>query len=212
MTNCVFSGNTASEGGGIYNNTLLLYLTNCILVNNTASNNGGGINTYSGSLMVTNCTFNGNKANNCGGGIIGYCSLEVTNCILWGDSATTGSEIFNIYGITTFNQCNIRGCDIQGSGGSAQWNPAMGNDCGGNIVADPQFVNATNPAGPDGLWRTSDDGLILLGSSPCINKGTDFGVLPTDILGNPRVGAPDIGAYEYQSILNAGVRNWTFYR
>jgi len=37
----------------------------------------------------------------------------------------------------------------------------------------------------------------LLSTSPCINAGTDVG-LTEDYAGNPIIGAPDIGAYEYQ--------------
>jgi hypothetical protein len=61
-------------------------------------------------------------------------------------------------------------------------------------------VDAVNPAGPDGLWRTGDDGLRLQTGSPCIDAGLAAGAPLTDILGNPRVGAPDIGAYEFFTI------------
>ena len=53
-------------------------------------------------------------------------------------------------------------------------------------------------AGADGSWRTRDDGLRLLSGSPCIDAGTSVGAPTTDILGNPRTGMPDIGAYEFQ--------------
>jgi len=130
----------------------------------------------------------------------------VTDCILWGDSATNGPEVYVAGGKLT-----SRNCDIQGSGGSgAQWNPALGTDGGGNIMADPLFVNALNPAGADGLGRTADDGLALSAASPCINAGLATGAPAQDILGRPRDTTPDIGAYEYQTPKNTTAM-WTDY-
>jgi len=63
------------------------------------------------------------------------------------------------------------------------------------VVGDPRCVNpdvssATN-YGVDADWR-------LLATSPAINKGVnDANVSPTDKGGNTRVGAPDLGAYEF---------------
>jgi hypothetical protein len=182
VTNCTFSENSAGVGGGMYN--------------------------VSASPTVTNCTFTSNTASNSGGGGMcnGNASPTVTNCILWGNSATLGPEVYKSGGNPTF-----RHCDIQGSGGSgAQWNPALGTDGGGNIMANPQFVDAAVPAGPDGLWRTGDDGLALLAGSPCIDAGAAVGAPATDILGHPRVGPPDIGAYEYQAP-DSGVGQWILY-
>lgn len=56
----------------------------------------------------------------------------------------------------------------------------------GNIQADPLFKNKAN-------YDYS-----LVSNSPAINAGIDVG-LTSDILGNPIIGSPDIGAYEYIS-------------
>jgi hypothetical protein len=55
----------------------------------------------------------------------------------------------------------------------------------GSLTSDPLFVNA------------SSYDFHLQPSSPAINAGIDVGVA-LDRDGNPRVGAPDIGAYEFQ--------------
>jgi hypothetical protein len=202
VTNCTFTNNTANGtygcGGGMLNSTSLT-VTNCTFTNNTAGYGGGGgmYNESSSSSTVTNCTFTNNAAwDGWGGGMYNsYASPTVTNCILWNSSATTGAQVYNDSGTPTFKYC-----DIEGSGASgAQWNTALGTDGGGNIMADPLFAIAASPAGPDGIPRTSDDGLRLLVGSPCIDAGTTDGAPTTDILGNPRVGLPDIGAYEYQT-------------
>jgi hypothetical protein len=126
-------------------------------------------------------------------------SPHVANSIFWDNSAPSGAEIFKGSGTPTFSHC-----DIKGSGGSgASWDSALGADAGGNIGTHPRFVAPATPAGPDGLWRTRDDGLRLRSDSPCIG-GADPAVAPgNDTLGFPRGSAPDIGAYEYYPIVPA---------
>jgi hypothetical protein len=120
-------------------------------------------------------------------------SPTVTNCIFWDNTAPSGAEIAKDYETPTF-----RHCDIKGSGGSgASWNPALGADSGGNIMANPRFTAPATPVGPDGLWRTRDDGLRLRSDSPCIGAADPAVAPQKDILGLPRKTAPDIGAYEF---------------
>ena len=58
-----------------------------------------------------------------------------------------------------------------------------------DIYTDPLFVNAS------GLFNTPTD-FKLQSTSPCINAGADVG-LTTDYNGDPVIGLPDIGAYEF---------------
>ncbi|HFA49180.1 MAG TPA: T9SS type A sorting domain-containing protein, partial [Bacteroidetes bacterium] len=60
-------------------------------------------------------------------------------------------------------------------------------------TGDPLFENAS------GTFSEPED-FKLTASSPAINAGTNVG-LTTDYAGNPIVGTPDIGAYEFQSPL-----------
>jgi len=205
VTNCTFSGNTANSGGGggMYNIYSSPTLTNCTFSGNSAGWGGGGMSNSSSSPTVTNCTFSGNTAGNFGGGMYNGRAMyydsgsspTVANCIFWDDTAPSGAEIYNNIGTPTFSHC-----DIKGSGGSGPlWNPALGVDGGGNIMANPRFVAPFAPAGPDGLWRTNDDGLRLQSDSPCIGAADPAVAPETDILGLPRGSAPDIGAYEFAS-------------
>ena len=217
VTNCTFSGNRATGihyengyGGGMYNESSSPTVTNCAFSGNTASTSdlivggggGGGMLNSGGSPTVTNCTFSGNTAslNGHGGGMYnGNSSPDVTNCIFWDNAALFGAEVYKGDGTPSF-----RHCDIKDSGGSgASWNPALGADGGGNMDADPRFVAPATPAGPDGLWRTRDDGLRLQSDSPCIGAADPAAAPATDILGLPRGTAPDIGAYEYWAIIPA---------
>jgi hypothetical protein len=86
-----------------------------------------------------------------------------------------GSDPNRIYNITTqeFNS-------VDGNNGDV---------ITGNLDDDPMFVDPSNPAGPDGIYWTADDGYMLNTGSPAINAGVDVGL--------PYLGsAPDIGAYE----------------
>jgi hypothetical protein len=61
----------------------------------------------------------------------------------------------------------------------------------------PTFVSCILNADPKFVGKDSLD-FRLKSTSPAINTGKSNGVL-FDILGNPRTGNPDIGAYEYQN-------------
>ena len=101
-------------------------------------------------------------------------SPTLTNCILWGDSAPTGPEIFN-YGTSS---PTVSYSDVQGG-----WS---GID---NINADPLFADA--------------DGRLSPGS-PCIDAGNNSAVtVITDLDGNPRIVgiAVDMGAFEVGPIV-----------
>jgi parallel beta-helix repeat protein len=54
-TNCIITGNTAQRGGGMYNSGTSPILTNCTFSGNTASMSVGGIYNYSSNPTLTNC-------------------------------------------------------------------------------------------------------------------------------------------------------------
>lgn len=194
ITNCKFIGNDAGgdgDGGGISLDEVTsdTVITNCLFIGNSARN-GGGMDIGYGTAQLINCTFSGNSANYGGGIHFFYLdATTITNTIVWGNSAAVeGNEI----NIADFNPSNptFSYCDIAGSGGSAGWNTAMGNDGGGNIDADPLFADAAN------------DALQLLSGSPCINTGDNSAVpagITIDLDENARIvdGTVDMGAYEY---------------
>ena len=159
MTNCTVSGNKAVNGGGAFNSSATLTMMNCAVSGNKASYFGGGVASYSGSLTMMDCTISGNSAwspggavlndfsatltmTNCtisrnssheGGGFVynaNNAKLTITNSILWANSAPTEPEIRRQSGAIT-----IRNSDVQGG------IPSGVTDGGGNINADPLFVN-----------------------------------------------------------------------
>jgi len=129
------------------------------------------------------------------GGAI-YCyssSLKLNNCILWGDSASSGSEI---YARDSGSSCRLNYCCVDNSAGAYGGNGTI-NESSNCIHSDPQFVDA---AGGD--YHLKD-------TSPCIDAG-DNSLVPSgvdkDLDGNQRIvdgnndgtSIVDIGAYEYQ--------------
>jgi len=105
----------------------------------------------------------------------------LVNCILWGDSAPNGPEIYN----DGSSSPAMTYSDIQGwSGGGT-----------GNLARDPQFVApiaASSAPTTTGNYR-------LRFNSPAVDAGNNLSVIvATDLAGNPRImnGAVDMGAYE----------------
>ncbi|MEN6627100.1 MAG: choice-of-anchor Q domain-containing protein [Candidatus Sumerlaeia bacterium] len=221
ITNSVFCGNLAiggeyagpGMGGAIYNEGRLT-LTNCTLFSNKAGGGspswtvvpggrngpdivygqpgpayGGALYSHGGAVYVTNCIFWDN----------------VDQYVLWG-VLHYASAIQNDSATMIYKNNDIEGC--RGSGSTWKW--SYGGDGGGNFELDPWFVNQANPAGPDGIWMTTDDGLRLRSNSLCINHGTNTGAPTTDILGKARISIVDMGSYEFQYGNAAG--QWALYR
>ncbi len=187
VTNCIFRTNSsANVGGGMYNdNGTVPIVANCLFIGNTAVFGGGMRNGISAPTLI-NCTFIANVAEE--GGAM-YSSVEnptVTNCIMWNNKP---DEIVDASGAET----TVSNSDVQG-----------GYEGGGNIDADPLFVQNPNP-GPDGEWGTEDDDfgdLRLRPGSPCIDSADNSAVspdetdldddgdtdepIPLDLDGNPR--------------------------
>ena len=189
LTNVIFSSNTANrDGGGMFNeNGSNPTLTNVIFSSNTANRDGGGmLNKDSSSPTLTNVTFSGNTANNGGGMRNLNSNPTLRNVIIWGNTAPNNPGMFNEGSTPTITHSNVQGC-----GGSSAWQTACGTNGGGNIDANPLFVDP------------GAGNLRLQAGSPAINRGNNAFVpsgVTTDLAGQPRIvgGTVDMGAYEYQ--------------
>jgi hypothetical protein len=204
VSNCVLTGNSATQdGGGAYNGTLNnctltgnshgaygCTLNNCTLVGNSDDSAGGGANWST----LNNCTLTGNRGWTGGGAL--DCTLN--DCTLTGSSA-----VYSGGGVSggTLNNCIVyyNNCP----GGGANWDvfprlpqslnyccttPLLGSGTG-NFTNAPLFVDL---AGGD---------LRLQRNSPCVNAGNNaYAVGATEVAGRPRIvaGTVDVGAYEYQ--------------
>jgi hypothetical protein len=208
LLNVAFRGNGR---GGMRNYDSTSSLTNVLFSGNRAgSGYGGGFYNWGGSAVMTNVTFNGNFAHYRGGAIYNNSSaLELTNCILWSNTAQVdpaSANVYNLNGETAFTSSLIHHSD--GSGGLT-WGTATYNsiDRGGNIDADPLFVSATDPM----ATPTTAGNNRLRSGSPAVDAGSNLpfesggpahGVL-TDLAGFMRLSGPafDLGAYELNDSL-----------
>ncbi len=199
LTDVVFSGNQANEGGGLANWSSFATLMNVSFSGNHAGSNGGGMLNVVSSPTLTNVSFSGNQANSIGGGIYneGNSNPTLTNTIVWNNNA--GSFGYQIYNTTSTPV--ISNSDIQGSGGSGSgWVTPLGTDGGGNIDADPLFLTPVDP-----LTAPTTAGDLHLGvGSPAVDAGANGACPATDLEGNLRpidgdldgAAVCDMGAYE----------------
>jgi hypothetical protein len=188
-----FLENAAWRGGGIYSDGSSPTLFNVLFWANEAvgyNSLGGGMYNRGNMPVLINVTFSANIADDgSGGGMNNFNSgPQITNVILWGNSAVTaGDEINNVSSAPS-----IANSIIENSGGSgAAWDTGLGSDGGGNIDADPMFKN------------TAIGDLHIYSPSPAVEAG-DNSALPggttIDLDHYPRVYGVfvDIGAYEVQ--------------
>ncbi len=163
LTNCAFTGNNAHSGGGLYNDFSSPTIFNSTFSANTTKYAGCGLFNDESNPTLTNCNISNNTSMFSRGGIrnINTSTPTFTNCILWGNSP---DEIYN----GAASMPIYIHSDIDKSGGSTSWDTLLGIDGGGNIDADPLFVD---PIGLDGVAGTADDDLRLQGTSPCIDAG-----------------------------------------
>lgn len=170
------AGTTTGYGGGIYCGDGSPALINNIIANNMAAF-GGGIAVIEYGVLMINNTIAENVATKQAGGILcDWCSGDITNTILWNNSAPSDPELYfwNTFPTVTY-------CDVKGG-----WPGA------GNINANPLFVDSF---GQD---------YHLTYQSPCRNAGLNApATFPTDFEGDPRIvfGAVDMGADEFHTHL-----------
>jgi predicted outer membrane repeat protein len=176
VTNCTFSNNGATSGGGINNNAAGAALT---VINSTFSNNGavlyGGAIENAGTATVTNCTFSDNGANT-GGGIDNSGTLTLTNSSFSDNSATSsGGAIFNFFKLTVRNSILASST----SGGNCAFECHSIVDGGYNISDDNTCGFTGTGANGKPIGDNVNDTNIALG--PLANNGgfTDTFALET---------------------------------
>ncbi len=214
MTNCSFSGNSASNGGGMYNIFSCVRVIDCTFSGNLAGFDGGAMANLGSDPTVTNCAFDGNRADRSGGGLSDALSRsKVANCTLSGNIANSSGGGMYIDGdISRVGSCTFRdnaapngnalafapGCCPGGlimancilwNGGDEIWNSK-----GAIVTISHSDVQGGFPGlgniDADPLFVDPDNGDVRLQpASPCIDAGDNTAVpadITTDLDGNPR--------------------------
>jgi CSLREA domain-containing protein len=215
LQSCTITGNVAnSHGGGIFivdranDNSMI---SNCTFsANNASGGNGGALCVVSATALVSNCTFSANNSVNGGALFSGITFnsqimpfLVVERCTLSGNTALRGGGLSTAYGEgIPLRNCifnNVTGGNLHTFSGapiSAGFN--LSSDNGAGFLTGPGDLINTNPLlGPLASNGGPTHTHALLAGSPAINAGE---MDPTgDQRGYPRIGATDIGAFEFDS-------------
>ena len=212
LENVIISGNQAFRGGGLWCISEAVetspVMTNVLICGNLAENRAGGayIQSYAGMVkpVITNVTISGNKSGTNGGGLfclagddstpIGISSPTLRNTVICGNKALAYPNYLNMGSASSIE-------DIQHS----QIEELMVfHGTAGNYDYDPKFVKPI-----DADFAPTAEGDYRPGKgSPLINQGNNGFVTTTvDLDGNPRIfdTTVDIGAYECQELLIAGI-------
>ena len=196
------------------------------ITNGDGGNEGGGIRMVASSLIescrITGNTLSTPNVDLWGGGVYMWYG-RLVNCLVDGNTAIPERPTMDVAhaGGVWVNRGSVEGCTVVrntvpgGSlhiGGMRVWNATVRNtivyynpgrmgldELGGTTTAEHCCSDPLTP----GYMNTSDSPLFvstndyrLQTNSPCIDAGsTAFGVTH-DLIGRPRIGRPDIGAYE----------------
>ncbi len=199
VTNCHFSGNTASDkGGGMGNfNDSRPTVTHCRFIGNTATtSSGGGMLNHNSSPTVMNCLFSDNTAS-LGGGMSNNesSSPTVLNCSFIANTASNQGG-----GMSNLVNCSPLVANCTFSGNSAD------NEGGGmcNVASDPLVTNCSFSGN---LALLSGGGMFnTFGSSPEVNncifwENSDIGGADqSGQIDSANFGSPNVPKVNYSNI------------
>jgi len=207
--NVVFHNNLAEYiGAGMYSNSSDVYLENAVFHKNHVSGvggMGGGLTIAGGDAIIVNSTFYGNWSEAGGGISIRGASPAIVNSIVHGNGAIVVSGTGSVQHLGS-------GQMFAAHSNFGDPLPASAIDGGGLNYDFPYWAAPDTAEGPDNIWVTDDDGLVLNSFSVCHNAAVESIVLPNgllveapedDILGTLRddpsvaIDGIDMGAYEF---------------
>ncbi|MBO4503357.1 MAG: Omp28-related outer membrane protein, partial [Bacteroidales bacterium] len=165
---CSFTHNVSNfNGGGIF----VYYsgfISNCLIANNTATD-GGGVYNNSGNTTIENSTIVNNSVSGYGAGLRdGGPIHQIRNSIFWGNRTTSGA-VSSIYQSTS-NPLNCQYTAVEG-GYDGEGNVALVSENTGISPYCPRFVNPSATAGHTDTTSNVDWHLQI--GSVCVNRGNN---------------------------------------
>jgi predicted outer membrane repeat protein len=203
MRSTIAGNVAASEGGGVvFNNQSTYSVLSSLIVHNTAPY-GAGISSHYSSLDIANCTLARNAASSRGGAIDALTgtnnSIRVWNSILWSNTAPHSANLASSYVIASIDHSILQNGAASASGVS------LG---AGILTSDPRFVNPTGTSPAPTSWADKD--YRIGAGSPAIDAGDEPSQqvrdLYSDVGGSSRMvnstcaayARIDLGAFEFQ--------------
>ena len=180
LTALAIRSGRAYSGGGIYNDGVILLLTNCTVTNSRAFYGGGLYNTNSGTLTATNVTVADNNA--------------------WSNNDYYGSALYTSGGTVTFYNSIVTGSFYVSSTRTYAYNTLSSDFTNWTRSQNCPTYNWSLPLFAD----PNHNDYTLAENSQAINAGNNSYVsTETDLAGNPRIlnGTVDLGAYEYTGLI-----------
>ena len=223
ISRCTFSNNSIGSGnGGAIFNLGTMTITDSLFEANTAALQAGAIQNEKVLTMI-NCTITGNTAGSYGGGIQSRDTLTLRHCTISGNAAsisniTWGGALDVFDGTVTLENCILSGNTSRGLSQDISVENATLNRVGRNIVGQRDIFGTVTENGPEPiavdplLAPIGDYGgptrtLALKRNSPARDASLDS-PSSTDQRGFPRIGAPDLGAYETGNALLTNYAAW----
>ncbi|MEC9475756.1 MAG: right-handed parallel beta-helix repeat-containing protein [Planctomycetota bacterium] len=117
IDNCVFSGNSASRGGGVHAENSSLTMVDCLFVDNFA-NQGAAVSLKGGNSTISGCVFSGNNSYGWGGGLAADFSwVTLSNCSFSSNTAESGGGFFITESTAFLSDLTIEGNSAVDAGG-----------------------------------------------------------------------------------------------
>jgi hypothetical protein len=189
--------NSVSRGGAAYVKLASEISNSTFVLNQTTGEGAGGGAIRADpdcTLPLSSCTFLDNSTDlngtclSVGGNVrilsnIFWDTFAAQEVLVWVDGISNGNARARISNrlyptpsteTTNLIKGNLAGVDVNAS------NADLGDPPGRSIFGlDPEFLDDTDPDGPDDVWKTPDDGVRLTGTSPAIGLGHPL-FLPID--------------------------------
>ena len=223
LENSVLDGNSSDkEGGGLAVQDGSIEVDGCAFTANAATK-GGGMAIWNTTATIRASQLQGNIATGIagtsrGGGMFtgGGAAVDVVSSVFFANAASAGSGIYADAGA---GPLSLLHCTMAGNapgvatwvaadlaiGNSILWNPDASAEIeqSGSVLevshSDVRgFTGGTANLDVDPLFVDLPGGdLHLQATSSCIDAGDPVAAPPLDLEGNPRVGDPDMGAFEH---------------